>query len=111
VKRLLTLLMAALLTSLPARAAGPSGAKALLKTRDPFYKQHVVADGLLIVGSEKVSKHALGEVAHLIRKMLARRPDVLKTLVERKVYVGVMAYNEMTTDMPECRGMSSCTWA
>jgi len=105
-KKLLALLAAGLLTSPPARAAAPSPAQALLKTRDPFYKQHVVADGLLIAGSEKVSKHALGEVAHLIRKMLANRPDLLKNLVERKVYVGVMAYNEMTTDMPECRGMS-----
>lgn len=77
-----------------------------LKGLDPFYKQYVVADGVRIVGSQKVSKYALREVAYLMRKMLARRPDVLKKLVERKVYVGVMAYNEMTTDLPECRGMS-----
>ena len=32
----------------------PRDAGALLKTLDPFYKQHVIADGLLIVGSEKV---------------------------------------------------------
>ena len=83
----------------------PSAAEALLKTRDPFYKQHVVADGLLIVSSEKVSEYALREVAHLVRKMLARRPDVLKALVARNAYIGVMAYNEMTTDIPECRGM------
>jgi hypothetical protein len=93
----------------PAAEAGSaekaSDAEALLKTLDPFYKRHVVADGLLIVGSEKVSEYALREVAHLVRKMLARRPDVLKALVERKAYVGVMAYNEMTTDIPECRGM------
>jgi len=79
----------------------PSAAEALLKTLDPFYKQHVVAGGLLIVSSEKVSKHAVGEVAYLVRNMLANRPDVLQKLVERKMYVGVMAYNEMTTDIPE----------
>ena len=92
----------------PAAAAPPepaSGAEALLKTLDPFYKQHVVADGLLIVSSEKVRKHALDEVAYLVRKMLARRPDALKALAENKAYVGVMAYTEMTTDIPECRGM------
>ncbi len=87
-------------------AAEPSAAEALLKTLDPFYKQHVVADGLLIVSSEKVSQHALREVAYLTRKMLANRPDVLKTLVEKKMYVCVMAYNEMQTDLPECRKMS-----
>ncbi len=44
-------------------AEQPSSAEALLKTLDPFYKQHVVADRLLIVGSEKVSPYALREVA------------------------------------------------
>ena len=82
-----------------------SGAEALLKTLDPFYKQHVVVDGLLIASSEKVRKQALHEVAYLVRQMLARRPDALKALAEKKAYVGVMAYNEMTTDIPECRGM------
>ncbi len=86
-------------------AEAPSGADALLKSLDPFYEQHVVADGLLIVGSRKVSPYALREVAHLVRKMLSQRPDVLKTLGEKKRYVGVMAYNEMTTDIPECRHM------
>ncbi|MFO8012509.1 MAG: glycoside hydrolase family 127 protein [Phycisphaerae bacterium] len=84
----------------------PSAAEALLQTLDPFYKQHVVADGLLVAGSEKVSQVALREAAYLLRKMLAGRPDVLENLVARKMYVCVMAYNEMQTDLPECRGMS-----
>jgi len=88
------------------QAGKPSGAKDLLKTLNPFYKQHVTVDGLLIVSSEKVSKYALREAVHLVRKMLAHRPDVLKKLAAKKTYVCVMAYNEMVTDMPECRGMS-----
>jgi len=87
-------------------AEQPSRAEALLKTLDPFYKQHVVADGLLIVGSEKVSPYALREVAYLARRMLVNRPDVMKKLGgTRKMYVCVMAYNEMQTDLPECRRM------
>jgi hypothetical protein len=50
--------------------------------------------------------HALREAACLVRKLLATRPDVLGKLVEKKQYVCVMAYNEMQTDLPECRGMS-----
>jgi hypothetical protein len=85
----------------------PSGAEALLKTLDPFYRQHVVADGLLVVGSEKVSMHALREAGYLAQKVLANRPDVMKDLCEkRKMYVTVMAYCELQTDLPECRGMS-----
>jgi len=84
----------------------PSEAESLLKTLDPFYKRHVVADGLLIVSSEKVSEYALREVAYLAQRMLVNRPDVLEKLAEKKMYVCVMAYNEMQTDLPECRRMS-----
>jgi len=78
----------------------------LIATLDPFYKKHVTAGGLLISSSEKVSTRALEEAAHLVRRLLANRGDVLKALVRGKVRVGVMAYNEMTTDIPECRGLS-----
>ncbi len=88
--------------------AEPSGPETLLKTLDPFYKQHVVADGLLIVGSEKVSPYALREVAYLARQMLTNRPDVMKTLGgKRKMYACVMAYNEMQNELPECRGLDA----
>jgi len=90
------------------REGEPSGPEALLKTLDPFYKQHVVADGLLIVGSEKVSPVALREVAYLAKKLLANRPDVMQKLGgKRKMYACVMAYNEMQTDLPECRRMEA----
>jgi len=81
-------------------------AEAQLKLLDPFYKQHIVADGVLIVSSEKVTQHALQETAYLARKVLANRPDVLKKFGgTRKAYVCVMAYSEMQNDLPECRGM------
>jgi len=98
------------------RAAGadsaeqPSRIEVLLKTLDPFYKQRVVADGLLIVSSEKVSQHALREVAYLAQKMLANRPDVMEWFGEkRNMYVCVLAYNEMQSGLPECRGQGP--WA
>jgi hypothetical protein len=114
-KRLLLPLTVALLALPAARAARPapgkgegkpSSAEALRKTLDPFYKKHVLADGFLIVSSEKVSTYALRETAHLVRQMLAKRPDALSELVRRRQYVTVMAYNEMQTDLPECRKLS-----
>jgi len=84
----------------------PSGTAELLKTRDPFYKQHIVAHGVLIASSQKVSIHALREAGYLMGKMLANRPDVMKKVAARRIYICVMAYSEMTTDMPETRGMS-----
>jgi len=91
-----------------ALAAEPiDSTEALWKSLDPFYKQHIVADGLLITGSEKVSIQALREAGYLARKVLANRPDVMKDLFEkRKMYVTVMAYCELQTDLPECRRMS-----
>ena len=88
----------------PARRS--PAAKAPLKNLDPFYKQYVEVDGMLILGSEKVSRYALREVAYLARKMLANRPDVLKRFGERKKNISVMAYTEMQTDLPDCRGLS-----
>jgi hypothetical protein len=81
----------------------------LRQSLDPFYKQHVVADGLLIVSSEKPSEYALREVAYLARAMLANRPDVLQWFGEKNMYVSVLAYNEMQSHLPECRGQSH--WA
>ena len=96
------------LLALPALAgdAPAKGPHELIATLDPFYKKHVTADGLLISSSRKVSMRALREAAHLVRRLLAKRPDILQALVRGKVRVGVMAYSEMTTDIPECRKMS-----
>lgn len=88
-----------------AQTEASSKVDAFLKTLDPFYKQHVVVDGMAIVGSEKVSMVALNEAAYLTRQMLANRPDVMDKLAERTMYVCVMAHSEMQTDLPECRGM------
>lgn len=86
-------------------AAEPGPAvEAMVKTLDPFYEQHVVADGLLIIGSEKVSRYALDEVAYLARKMLANRPEWLKQFGRP---VSVIAHTEMQTDLPGCRGLDA----
>ncbi|NQT36897.1 MAG: hypothetical protein HQ581_05385 [Planctomycetes bacterium] len=81
-------------------------AEARLRTLDPFYTRHVVVGQMPIVSSDKVSPYALQETAHLVRQMLARRPDVLEKLGERSIYITVMAHTEMTTDMPETKHMS-----
>ena len=87
-----------------ARILNPYSPQALRKTLDPFYKQHIVADGLVVAGSEKVSLYALGEAGYLAKKMLANRPDVMRDLCEkRKMFVAVMAYCELQTDLPDCR--------
>ncbi len=68
---------------------------------DPFYEQWIDVDGLPVVASAKVSPYAVKEAAWLIRQMLGHRQDILQALAENSVRFAVMAYSELTTDIPE----------
>ena len=68
---------------------------------DPFYEQWIDVEGLPVVASERVNPYAVKEAAWLIRQMIGHRPDVLQALAENNVRFAVMAYNELTTQIPE----------
>jgi hypothetical protein len=72
---------------------------------DPFYTKYLSAHGLPVVGSSKVSDHALREAAYLADKLLEHRPEVRDAMVRNKVRLAVMAYSERTTDIPEHRDL------
>ena len=59
-------------------------------------------------GRRRSRLHCSGRsVGYLAKKLLANRPDVMRALCEkRKMFVAVMAYCELQTDLPDCRGMS-----
>ena len=77
---------------------------------DRFYRKHVDLGGLPVLGSERVSDHALLEAGWIIDHMLARRPDARRALVQAKVRCCVMAHDEMTTDVPEHRTLEPGRW-
>src|SRR6516162_7282239 len=62
--------------------------------------------GFPIFSSEKVSDEALIEAADIVDHMLDGRDDVRRAMIENKVRLVVMAPTEMTTDLPEQRGMT-----
>ncbi len=68
---------------------------------DPFYVQWLAVEGLPIVASAKVDPYALKEAAWLIQKMVGHRQDILQALTKNNVRFAVMAYNELTTQIPE----------
>ena len=68
---------------------------------NPFYEQWIDVDGLPIVASAKVNPYAVKEAAWLIRQMIGHRQDVLQALAQNGVRFVVMAYSELTTDIPE----------
>ena len=68
---------------------------------DPFYEQWIDVEGLPVVASTKVNPYAVREAAWLIRQMVGHRQDILQALAKNNVRFAVMAYNELTTQIPE----------
>lgn len=68
---------------------------------DPFYKKYVDAMGIPVLASERVPDDALLVARDIINTMLAKRPDLRKSMVERKWRTGVIGETEMTMDIPE----------
>ena len=66
-----------------------------------FYKKYVSASGYPVISSGKVSDYALKEAAYLIDKMLVKRPDVRKAMIDSGSRMIIMAYNEYTTQIPD----------
>ncbi len=68
---------------------------------DPFYEQWIDVEGLPVVASARVNPYAVKEAAWLIRQMVGHRQDILHALSKNGVRFAVMAYSELTTDIPE----------
>lgn len=74
---------------------------------DPFYKKHLDAGGLPVIGSDKVPDAALVEAKSIVVQMTSKRPDILKAMLGRKTRVAIMAKTEVTTDIPEHRDLNT----
>ncbi len=66
-----------------------------------FYRKYINANGFPIVSSAKVNDYALREAAYLVNLMLGHRADLRKEMIRNGSRLVVMAWNEMTTDIPE----------
>ncbi len=100
--RLVALLLATILAATAAPEVTPVPEKLRQRLKlDPFYQKCLRVGDLPVLGSAKVSDHALREAGWIIDKMLTAHPEILTTLVKNDVRVVVMAHNEYTTDVPE----------
>lgn len=70
---------------------------------DSFYKKYANAQGIPVVGSEKVPDAAILMARDIVTFMLSERPDLRKELMRKKWKVAVMAQTEVTYDIPEHR--------
>ncbi len=92
----------------PVAAVGVTSPPATVRRQlklDAFYEKYLDASGVPLVASGRVSDAALREGAFVIRQMMTKRQDLLKTMADHGVYIVVMAHNEYTTDLPEQRDM------
>jgi hypothetical protein len=67
----------------------------------PFYQKYVDAFGIPVLASTKVPDEALLVARDIVNTMLARRPDLRASMIERGWRTGVIAEVEMTMDIPE----------
>ncbi len=80
----------------------------MLRERDrdvarQFYKKYIEVDGMPVVAAAEVADKALLRTREIVTHMLAGRPDIVKALVERKMYLIIIGKDQVYTDMPEYR--------
>jgi hypothetical protein len=68
-----------------------------------FYKKYIDIKGIPVVASTEVADLALGRTYEIVTHMLAGRPDILKGLIERGMYLVIIGANQVYTDLPENR--------
>jgi len=72
-----------------------------------FYKKHIDVGGLPVVAAGEVADLALHRAHEIVAHMLAGRPDVLKAMVDGRMYLAIIGKDQVYTDLPENRGLSN----
>ena len=68
-----------------------------------FYKKYLDVQGMPVVAAAEVSDVALQRTYEIVTHMLAGRPDIVKALVERGMYLTIIGKDQVYTDLPENR--------
>ena len=92
----------------PAVTAPPDSFFEKVRERDRdvargFYTKYMDVKGLPVAASAEVADRALQRTYEIVTHMLAGRPDVLKAMVERGMYLVVIGKDQVYTDLPENR--------
>jgi hypothetical protein len=68
-----------------------------------FYKKHLDVKGLSVAAAAEVADEALQRTAFLVTRLLAGRPDILKTMADHGTRLIIIGKDQVYTDMPEYR--------
>jgi alpha-glucosidase len=72
-------------------------------TARAFYKKCMDVKGMPVVASAEVADLALQRTYEIVTHMLAGRPDVVKAMVDRGMYLTIIGKDQVYTDLPENR--------
>ena len=68
-----------------------------------FYRKYIEVFGMPVVAADEVVDEALFRTREIVVHMLAGRPDIAETMVERGMYLTIIGRNQLYTDLPENR--------
>ena len=68
-----------------------------------FYKKYIDVGGLPVVAAGVVADEALVRTHEIVSSMLAGRPDVLRAMSFKSMYLIIIGKDQVYTDMPEYR--------
>jgi hypothetical protein len=68
-----------------------------------FYKKYMDVKDMPVVASAEVADLALQRTYEIVTHMLAGRPDVVKAMVDRGMYLTIIGKDQVYTDLPENR--------
>lgn len=72
---------------------------------DPYYRKYINANGMPIVASRYVSDSALVQAKEIVIAMLVECQEAQEWMLKDHFRIGIIAYRENVTDMPENRIM------
>jgi 6-phosphogluconolactonase (cycloisomerase 2 family) len=86
-------------------AAPPESFFAIVRERDrdaarAFYRKYLDIDGMPVVAAAEVDDEALHRTRTIVGRMLAGRPDVLKAMVDDRMYLIVIGKDQVYTTCP-----------
>ena len=67
----------------------------------PFYKKYITANGVVIVGAEKVRDASLLAARKTILHLTSKEPKVLTAILKNNPRISIMAFSETASDLPE----------
>ncbi len=68
-----------------------------------FYRKYLDVNGMPVVAAAEVSDVALQRTHEIVTHLLAGRPDILKAMVEQRMYLTIIGKDQVYTDLPENR--------